>query len=246
MDGPWGHYTKWNKPVTHTHTHTYTNQHMYDSTYMFPRLVKFIDRESGVVVVSRGWGIGEGGVIYRGRASVLQDGKVQEIRCTAVWRHSALLNCTLTNAYYSEFCGAYFAFYFMLCYSVYKLGRNQRWSKRQLWRQATWVQILAQTLARWVRVCVLSLSVVSDSVTPMDCSPQDPRSWDSPGKNAGVGCHALLQGIFLTEGSNPRQILYCWSSGEAWLDGCLWANRVISLSFFFFFPLGLAIIVPVL
>ena len=26
---------------------------------------------------------------------------------------------------------------------------------------------------------------------------------DSPGKNTGVGCHALLQGIFLTQGSNP-------------------------------------------
>ena len=37
--------------------------------------------------------------------------------------------------------------------------------------------------------------------------------WDSPGKNAGVGCHFLLQGIFLTQGSNLgllhcRQILY--------------------------------------
>ena len=36
---------------------------------------------------------------------------------------------------------------------------------------------------------------------------------DSPGKNTGVGCHALLQGIFPTQGSNPvllncRQILY--------------------------------------
>ena len=28
--------------------------------------------------------------------------------------------------------------------------------------------------------------------------------WDSPGKNTGVGCHALLQGIFLTQGSNLR------------------------------------------
>ena len=27
--------------------------------------------------------------------------------------------------------------------------------------------------------------------------------WDSPGKNPGVGCHALLQGIFLTQGSKP-------------------------------------------
>ena len=39
---------------------------------------------------------------------------------------------------------------------------------------------------------------------------------DSPGKNTGVDCHALLQGIFPTQGSNPglplcRQILYCLS-----------------------------------
>ena len=27
--------------------------------------------------------------------------------------------------------------------------------------------------------------------------------WDSPGKNAGVGCHFLLQGIFPTQGLNP-------------------------------------------
>ena len=37
--------------------------------------------------------------------------------------------------------------------------------------------------------------------------------WNSPGKNTGVGCHALLHGIFLTQGSNLgllhcRQILY--------------------------------------
>ena len=30
-----------------------------------------------------------------------------------------------------------------------------------------------------------------------------PCPWDSPGKNTGVGCHALLQGIFPTQGSNP-------------------------------------------
>jgi len=26
--------------------------------------------------------------------------------------------------------------------------------------------------------------------------------WDSPGTNTGVGCHALLQGIFPSQGSN--------------------------------------------
>ena len=27
--------------------------------------------------------------------------------------------------------------------------------------------------------------------------------WDSTGKNTGVGCHALLQGVFWTQGLNP-------------------------------------------
>ena len=40
------------------------------------------------------------------------------------------------------------------------------------------------------------------------------------GKSTGVGCHLLLQGIFLTQGSNlclliGRRILYCWATREA-------------------------------
>ena len=48
----------------------------------------------------------------------------------------------------------------------------------------------------------------------MDCSPPGSSSHgDSPGKITGMGCHFLLQGIFLTQESNPglphcRQILY--------------------------------------
>ena len=42
----------------------------------------------------------------------------------------------------------------------------------------------------------------------MDCSPSGSSvRGDSPGKNTGVGCHFLLQGIFLTQGSNPS-LLY--------------------------------------
>ena len=39
--------------------------------------------------------------------------------------------------------------------------------------------------------------------------------WDFPIKNIGVGCHALLQGLFLTQGSN--QSLSCflhWQTGS--------------------------------
>ena len=62
-------------------------------------------------------------------------------------------------------------------------------------------------------VCV-SLSFMSDSATSWIITPARLLCpWDSPGKNTGVGCHALLQGILLTQGSNPgvlhcRQILY--------------------------------------
>ena len=38
----------------------------------------------------------------------------------------------------------------------------------------------------------------------IDCSlPGSSVHGDSPGKNTGVGCHALLQAIFPTQGSNP-------------------------------------------
>ena len=52
-----------------------------------------------------------------------------------------------------------------------------------------------------VYVCSVA-SVVSNSLRP--CGLQPARllcPWDSPGKNTGVGCCALLQGIFLTQGS---------------------------------------------
>ena len=55
-----------------------------------------------------------------------------------------------------------------------------------------------------LRVCQLA-SVVPDSAT-LDCSPPRSCPWDSPDKNAGVGCHALLQGVFPTQGSNPHPL----------------------------------------
>ena len=44
-----------------------------------------------------------------------------------------------------------------------------------------------------------SRSVVSDSSWPYGLL----CPWDSPGKNTGVSCHFLLQGIFSTQGLNP-------------------------------------------
>ena len=50
--------------------------------------------------------------------------------------------------------------------------------------------------------CAQSFSCVR-LCDPMDCSPPGSSvCGDSPGKNTGVGCHALLQGIFPTQESN--------------------------------------------
>ena len=67
---------------------------------------------------------------------------------------------------------------------------------------------------------VLVNSVVSDSLQNHRQQPSRllcPRN--SPGKDTGVGCHSLLQGIFLTQGSNPgllqcRRVLYPLNQGS--------------------------------
>ena len=75
-------------------------------------------------------------------------------------------------------------------------------------RERSTPQIISRT-----RFVVFSHSVVSDFF----CDPhglQPARllcSWDFPGKNTGVGCHFLLQGIFPTQGSSL--LLLYWQAG---------------------------------
>ena len=65
----------------------------------------------------------------------------------------------------------------------------------------------------FVYVCMCALLGVCD---PMGCSlPGSSVHGDSPGKNTGMGCHALLQGIFPTQGSNPHLLcLLNWQVGS--------------------------------
>ena len=57
---------------------------------------------------------------------------------------------------------------------------------------------------------------MSDSEWPYELQPARLLCpWDSSGKTARVGCHALLQGIFLTQGLNPRLLrLLHWQEGS--------------------------------
>ena len=75
---------------------------------------------------------------------------------------------------------------------------------------------------RLTGLCLVAQSCLT-LCDPVDYSPPGSSvHGDSPGKNTGVGCHFLLQGIFPTQGSNLhllhcRQILYSWATREALL-----------------------------
>ena len=63
----------------------------------------------------------------------------------------------------------------------------------------------------YLAMCMLIRLSCLTLCNPMDCRLLCP--WDFPVKKTEVGCHALLQGIFQTQGLNPwllhyRQILY--------------------------------------
>ena len=72
-----------------------------------------------------------------------------------------------------------------------------------------------------VWACPVS-SVISGSLQALELWPTKLLyPWNFPGKDTGVGFHALLQGTFLIQGSNPcllhcRWILYHWATGKAW------------------------------
>ena len=79
-------------------------------------------------------------------------------------------------------------------------------------------RINTNVLSIFISRCAVLPCLVTQSCPPvcdpMDCSLPGPSVHGGPpGKNTGVGCHVLPQGIFPTQGSNPglphcRWILY--------------------------------------
>ena len=98
-------------------------------------------------------------------------------------------------------------------------------STRVCFSTSCFTVILFQDVSPYPCLSFLCLRMRAESLqscltlcNPMDCSlPGSCVHGDSLGKNTGVNCHALLQGIFPTWGSNPhllwllhcRWILYC-------------------------------------
>ena len=66
--------------------------------------------------------------------------------------------------------------------------------------------------SQFLCICAKSLHLGPTLCDPVNYSLQGSSvHGDSPGKNTEVGCHAFLQGIFLTLGLNPRllRLLHC-------------------------------------
>ena len=62
----------------------------------------------------------------------------------------------------------------------------------------------------WYAMCLVAQLCLT-LCDPMDCTPPDSSvHGDSSGKNTGVGCHALLQGIFLTQEWNQALLCCRW------------------------------------
>ena len=80
------------------------------------------------------------------------------------------------------------------------------------WWEDSINHLISQNTSCWV--CQVD-SVLSDSLQPRGLQPARLHCpWDSPGEKNGVGCCALLQGTFLTQGSNPISCLLYWQAGS--------------------------------
>ena len=97
-----------------------------------------------------------------------------------------------------------------------------------------------------VCMCACSFTCVhaqlcSDSLQPLGLQPArvlSPQNF--PGKNTGVGCHFLLHGIFLMEGSNLRLLhmhwqadyyyYYYFTTGATWKPSVQFNHSVMSNS----------------
>ena len=74
-----------------------------------------------------------------------------------------------------------------------------------------WISIHTHTHTHTHTVLCLVAQLCPTLCDPVDCSPRGSSvHGDSPGKNTTVSCHALLQRIFLTQGSNSGLPHYRW------------------------------------
>ena len=74
---------------------------------------------------------------------------------------------------------------------------------------------------------LISGSVMSDSLRPHGLQPARLLCpWNSPGKNTGLGCHALLQGDLPNPGIKPTPLTSPALAGEFFTTGATWEAHI--------------------
>ena len=94
----------------------------------------------------------------------------------------------------------------LIKFQTSRLQKESRcWTQTTLFVQFRPHQPLASFREWWELYSLQSPQSCPTLCDPVDCiACQAPLSTGFPGKNIRVGCHARLQGIFLTQGSNLR------------------------------------------
>ena len=93
------------------------------------------------------------------------------------------------------------------------LKHNETWSEKKRLNIPSWHDLKYSGKLEIIQSIdgVQSCTVLSVSLLPHGLQPGRLLCiWDCPGKNTGVGCHSLLQGILLTQGSSSF-----FTTGEA-------------------------------
>ena len=95
-------------------------------------------------------------------------------------------------------CGSYES----ICHIVRHPHEQQLKQDYQCQENMSVSKMLWEKRKNWVKIYVVLFLVTQSCLTLLDSSVHG----DFPGKNTGLSCHALLQGIFPTKGLNLRSL----------------------------------------
>ena len=110
------------------------------------------------------------------------------------WLRGGLIRIILTvlSSAHLQFWGWFVFIYLRTVLASSSILQDGAHAMATIWLTSIWRYVRA----KWLQFCPALCNAIDRSLPG--------SSIHFPGKNTGVGCHALLQGIFPTRGWNPR------------------------------------------
>ena len=142
------------------------------------------------------------------------------------WEHLCVVTAISLSQFSSSSLLCSYLCHVILEFFPYKPDSNSKSSSAQPPRKLLPVSLgchLKSPGSIWLSSLLCHCLVINSCLTLLRPHGLEPArllcSSDSPGKNAGVGCHFLLKGIFSAQGSNlhlllGKQILYHWTTSS--------------------------------